>query len=303
MFPPHIPRALVAAALCALPAFATLTASAEPLPKTWQEHWFEHKELLKLVASNADVAIYFDAQVSPDAVKWIQPFMTKVWQYTKKTYGNFNPENRLYCIFHQGGYSGGHPSTYFDASHDFRDVIDCGPGPWDKPQYDVPSHEVGHIVEGASLGIHGSPTFPLWRDSKWCEIYQYDLYLGLGMRSEAQRLQRKFSDTQDDFPRPGTHWFRDWYFPIWSGYGHSKVLAFYFKLLSEYFPKKTEGGGKNQAYARDINWGEYVHFMSGAAGKDLKPLATKAFGWPSEWEEQYQAAKKDFPKIKYTPAL
>jgi hypothetical protein len=276
-------------------------ASRTP-PETWQEHWFEHKELLKRVDYNADVAIYFDARVKPEAKRWITPFMTKLWQYTKATYGPFGPEGRLYCIFHEGQYSGGHPSTYFDASHDFRNVSDSGPGPWDAPAYDIPSHEVGHVVEGASNGVHGSPAFPLWHDSKWIEIYQYDAYKALGMTADAQRLFDKFTATEDDFPRAGSHWFRDWYYPIWRDYGHAKVLAAYFKLLAKHYPKKTEGNGRTKAYAHDMNWGEYVHFMSGAAGRDLKPLATKAFGWPDEWERQYREAKKKFPLVRYFPA-
>ena len=51
-----------------------------------------------------------------------------------------------------------------------------------------------------------------------------------------------------------------------------------------------------------MNWGEFVHIMSGAAGQDLKLLATKAFGWPGEWEAQYEKARKDFPAIRYLPA-
>jgi hypothetical protein len=48
-----------------------------------------------------------------------------------------------------------------------------------------------------------------------------------------------------------------------------------------------------------MNWGEYIHFMSGAAGTDLKPLATTAFGWSDVREAQYQEAKKDFPAVTY----
>ncbi len=114
----------------------------------------------------------------------------------KATYGPFGDDPRLYCIFHQGNYSGGHPSTNFDASHDFRNVTDCGPGPWDNPSYDIPSHEIGRsIVEGASNGVHGSPAFGLWHDSKWIEIYQYDVYKAVGMEQDAKRLFDKFTAT------------------------------------------------------------------------------------------------------------
>jgi hypothetical protein len=50
---------------------------------------------------------------------------------------------------------------------------------------------------------------------------------------------------------------------------------------------------------RDMNWGEYVHFTSGAAGADLKQLATDAFGWPAEREQEWQQARQDFSQITY----
>jgi hypothetical protein len=62
----------------------------------------------------------------------------------------------------------------------------------------------------------------------------------------------------------------------------------YFELLAQHFPKNGDN------YSRAMNWGEFVHFWSGAAGVDLKPLATEAFGWPAEWETQYTKAKADF---------
>ena len=65
-------------------------------------------------------------------------------------------------------------------------MSDAGPRPWTEGNYDLASHEVSHIVEGASRGVHGSPAFGLWGDSKWAEFYQYDLYVGLGMDAKAR---------------------------------------------------------------------------------------------------------------------
>ena len=44
-----------------------------------------------------------------------------------------------------------------------------------------------------------------------------------------------------------------------------------------------------------MNWGEFIHFWSGAAGVSLKPLATAAFGWTSTFETQFNQARIDFP--------
>jgi hypothetical protein len=263
----------------------------DPPPATWQEHWFEHDQLLQLVDYNDTVAMYFDPDVNRSGTEWILPFMTSLWQYTKATYGDLGPD-RLYIVFHENKYSGGHPSTYFDDSHDFRNVTDCGPGPW-QSGYDIPSHEAGHIVESALHGVHGSPAFALWGDSKWMEFYQYDAYVALDMPAEAQRLFDKFTATSDDFPRAGTHWFRDWFYPLWRDHGHAQVMVKYFQLEAQYFPRNGHD------YARDMSFGEFVHFMSGAAGTNLKALATTAFGWPADREAEFLKARTDFPQITY----
>ena len=41
--------------------------------------------------------------------------------------------------------------------------------------------------------------------------------------------------------------------------------------------------------------------MSSAAGKDLRPLARRAFGWPADREAQFQAARAEFPALTYRP--
>ena len=265
-------------------------------PQTWTEHWFEHNQTLKLVDSNAWVVLYFDDDVDRSKTAWILPFMTKVWKYTVAHYGQYTDgqrDGRLFAIYHQGKYSGGHPSTYFDASHDYRNVSDVGPGPFPDGDFDISSHEVSHIVEGASRGVHNSPAFGIWHDSKWAEFYQFDLYTGLGMTTDANRVFDKFTNTVDDFPQAGTHWFRDWFYPLWKDHGGVQVMVNYYQLLKDRFPKN------GTAFSRDLNFGEFVHFMSGAAGTNLKAQATTAFGWPAAREAELTKAQKDFPNIGY----
>ena len=172
-------------------------------PETWQEHCFDHRELVKLVASNDDVALYFDDAMPRRGIAWMVPFVTKAWQYTKKTYGTFGPDPRLFLIFHQGKFGGGHPSTYFDESHDRRNATDCGLDNWDHSSIDVVSHEIGHIVEGANNDLEESPAFEIWHDSKWIEFYQFDLYMALGLKNDARRIFEKWSNQPDDFPQTG----------------------------------------------------------------------------------------------------
>lgn len=273
------------------------SASADIPPQSWQEHWFEHDRVVNRKYYNANTAIYFDEDVDT-AISWPNRYFDEVWQHVKDTYGHFgeNGHSRLFAIFHNGRYSGGHPSTYLDASHDYRNVIDVGPGPWADStgnNLDLPTHEVAHIVENASRGISGSPAFSIWRDSKWAEIFNYDVYVSLDMEQEAKRWHTMMMNNTDDFPRADTHWFRDWFYPIWKNHGKSQVLANYFELLASHFPHE------DGSYTRDLNWGEFIHFWSGAAETNLKPLAQDAFGWPEKWETQYQNARQEFDEISY----
>jgi hypothetical protein len=67
----------------------------------------------------------------------------------------------------------------------------------------------------------------------------------------------------------------------------------YFQLLSQYFPKT----GSN--YSRDLNWGEFVHFMSGAAQTNLKAQANTAFGPNFPTDAEFNAARTAFAQITY----
>jgi hypothetical protein len=275
-----------------------LQVNAPPL--NWQEHWFEHNQLVTRVYYDSILAVYYDKDVSR-TINWPFSFIKDVWQYTRKTYGyNFGTDPRLFAIFHTGKYSGGHPAYYYDAGYDNRNVIDCGSSlanAWaggSGNDLDLVTHEVGHIVEGAANGTKGSPAFSLWKDSKWMEIYIYDVYKGLGKTADADRWFNMMNNTVDNFPRANTQWFKNWFYPVYNQHGGSQVLNKFFKLLAAHFPKDG-----NQKFTRDMNWGEFIHFWSGAAGANLKGLATTAFGWPASWETEFNNARTQFNMINY----
>jgi hypothetical protein len=271
---------------------ATTTTGSGDLPTTWQERWLEHNQLLTRKSYDADLAVYYDKDM-PDQ-PWLHGYTAKLWRYTKQTYGGFsNP--RLAAIFHKGRYGGGHHANVFLADYDHRNVIDMG-ADWaetDTQSRDIISHEMAHIVEHSAYGIYRSPSFALWRDSKWAEIYQYDAYVGTGLTADAERWYASKMQTRDSFPRANTAWFKDWFYPLWRDHGHGVVLARYFELLSANYRQI------NGTYSGDLNWGEFVHFWSGAAGVNLKAQATNAFGWPDEWERQFVQAQQDFPDVHY----
>lgn len=272
-------------------------------PATWQEHWFEHSMLLSRVYYNDNIAVYYDDNMQK-SVTWPYQVMGDVWTYTKKTYGDFGPDPRLYLVYHLAGTSastldgGGHPASYFDASHDYHNTIDCGLGDWTNPgdeQLGMPVHEIGHIVCGASHGVQGSPSDVIWGDSKFMEIFIYDVYLNVGKQDAADRIYTQMQTQYDSFPRAGSQWFKNWFYPIYMSHGKAAVLNKYFALLSENFPRKANG----KEYSRNMNMGEFIHFWSGAAGVDLKAQAIIAFGWSTEWEAMLNNAREDFPKLKY----
>lgn len=271
---------------------------ADP-PATWTEHWFEHNQQLTRVFSNDQVAVYFDRDVDR-SITWPNTYLAKVWQYVKATYGGFGSESQLYAIFHTAKYSGGHPSTYFDDSHDRHNVIDVGSSAsnaWTSGQgndLDITTHEVAHIVEGAAKGVHGSPAFPIWGDSKWAEIFNYDVYKNLGMESDANRWYNLMINGHDNFPRANTYWFRDWFYPIYNQNGGKQVLNNFFQVLANNFRRN------GAEYQGSLNMGEFVHFWSGASGKNLRAQAETAFGWSQSYQNEFDRARSDFPNVNYS---
>ena len=100
---------------------------ADPPTTTWQEHWFDHRQLLRLYHSDEHCAIYADPDVHWAAVGWLPRFINVTWQYSKATSGDaFGPDPRIYSIHHAGRHGGGHAGYYISPVHDYHNVSDCG---------------------------------------------------------------------------------------------------------------------------------------------------------------------------------
>lgn len=279
-------------------------ANAGAPPKTWQEHWFAHKKLLKLVFYDHDLALYYDNGMDT-SIHWNHAQFAASWRYIKKNYGEYGDSSRLYVICHgippngtaeENSYGGGHPSPYYDPSHDYRNTIDCGLGAndWEHPTGDAirqPIHEMAHIVASSSYGMIHDISSDLWSDSKFAEIFIYDVLLNIGRADEASQVLRQMQTQYDDFPAPRTQWFKNWFYPIYGKYGKGAILARYFRELSKNVHDRSEG----------LNLGEFVHFFSGAAGTDLSGQASIAFGkaWDEQAKAQFKKAQSDYPKVKY----
>ncbi len=281
----------------------------ETSPLTWQEDWKNHTDLVTRVYYSRNTVVYYDRHMNKNLV-WPFAFLDTVWGYVKAKYGEFGKnigqDDRLYAVFHTANpaYGGGHPAAYFDNSHHYRNVVDCGLGngldgwaeDWGE-RTGLLVHEIGHIVEGGSKGIKESPAFDIWGDSKWAEIFAYDVFKGIGRTRDMRDTYNDCIDKADPFPTVGSWWFRDWYFPIYEQYGGVRVLNKFFDLLAENFPKAPYQNLK--VYTRRMTMGEYIHFMSAAAGANLQPLVTKAFGWKTEWTTMLSNAKMSYPGLTY----
>ncbi len=275
-------------------------AGAPAAPAMWQEHWFEHNQLLKKVADTEDDVIYFDDNVGMSCAGWVQPFVSAMWQYTKKTYG-VPGDPRIFVVLHAGRYTGDHEASIFDGTHDFHNVIDIGRdiSAWVTPANAyVIAWSAGLLLEKSALGVDTLPSVGVTQ-TQFGYFFAYDILKAVGMSSAADAWLKSLMVYTVDHPRVGTFWSRDWYYPLWRDHGGAAVFARFIQLVGERYPKVPRDDKRGMMFAPAMNWGEYIHFMSGAAGTDLKSLATKAFGWPAGRDTEYAQAKLDFPTIKY----
>jgi hypothetical protein len=273
-------------------------------PKNKKENWLGRDNLMTRTFYDDQIAVYA-AEDADTTIKWWRPTINKVWKYTKDNYGYFGDYQRLNIAVHgteyiPGGYFMGQPVSYLDPATGKQNVIEIDAANWNDPiMIAVMTHEIGHIVEGASDRVQGSPSFNTWGDSKWQDIFIYDVFLGLKMTKEADAWYDQYQQDVVKYPRPGTQWFKNWWVPIYTQYGKTALLVKYFKLLADNFPKEKNANGSDE-FTRSMNMGEFIHFWSGAAGTNLKQQATIAFGWSMEWEQQLKNAQEDFPNVKYT---
>ncbi len=280
-------------------------------PLTWQEHWGYHQLLVSRVFNDENVVAYYDDSM-PRTLTWPYKTLSDSWAYLKKTYGTIGPDPHIYLIAHgiidsESKLGGGHPAGYFDPSHDYRNVLDCGLGPddWKYPTAQaigIPIHEIGHIITGNTHGVNGSPSDAIWGDSKFMEIFIYDVYLNIGRKDEADRLYHQMltQDPYTPFPGmiyPGVRWFQDWFYPLYSQYGKGALLNRYFGVLADNYPQINHVFTRN----RDMNLGEFVHFWSGATGVNLQDQAALTFDafWDESAVAQFKQAQVDFPNVKY----
>jgi hypothetical protein len=259
-------------------------------PRTWKP---DDRELTRVFYDD-DVAIYYDDLIDP-SVAWTHKFVGDTWRYIKDYY-QCTPDLRLYAVFYGDG-GGGTVGYYYSDSFDYNNTIitysDNMAGEGDLIK-DVILHEMFHVVEtiafGADSNSAGYGDYPngIWGDSQFAPIFQYDIYRQFGMTRSANQWKNDMAGFNWDKPIPNTYWSRDWFLPIYEQYGEGAVLREFFKLVAEHFPDD-----------RKLNFGEFIHFFSGAAGANLKELGQNAFGWNETFENEWNAAREEFPMLTY----
>ncbi|MBS1718901.1 MAG: hypothetical protein JST35_00470 [Armatimonadetes bacterium] len=255
-----------------------------------------------------ELAVYYGEGMDPQ-VNWMNDYTREVWRYMRRTYGSFGPDPRMYVVAHTNkAFNYATINNRFDEGFGWRNVIDLG-GSWDwhKPaqlNYEVITHELAHIVEGASKNTKDSPSFEFWGDGPWPEIFIFDVYTKLGRKDWSDNWYQRLQTSRNSHYGGGQrfYFFRDWFYPIYQNHGGIETFNRYFDLLAKYFPKReiTVGGGaKALTYARRATFGEVLHFFSAAARFDLREQYAKAFGWGPKIQEEWNKARTDFPALKY----
>jgi hypothetical protein len=281
-------------------------------PTTWQETgWYGgHDRPLTRRPLDSDIAMYVDQYVTPTSVDWLRPILNQNFIYAKSAYGSFS-DQYLYVVAEQDGrpedvndlYGIGGLVGYDDPIGTHKNITFAASGNWadqnDGWNVGALTHELAHVVEATHDGWFESPSFSAWGDSKWADIFIWDVYSHSTLLSPTfvNNTFNEHNQITDDY---GNYWFRDFLYPLYAGtLGNTDpsrkggaLYDRYFDLLVQYLPKlDSRYAGKN------MTLGEFIHFMSGAAQVNLEAQAKIAFRWTPELELQLANAQLMFPEV------
>jgi hypothetical protein len=307
----------------ASPSAVTLpvTTPSDPSPSTLKETgWYgSHNDNLYRIYSSPTLQVFHDeweTKATSTSIQWLTPALEEAWAYTKSLYRLYSGP-QLFTILNAAGdqpthdaYGVGGALYSYAANNGYRNSIFTMSDGWDVADYSDWGfrsliHELGHVVESNNHETMKSPTYNVWGDSRWGEIFMFDVYKHLASvpstgvtLAHAEELRSAWWDARDEF---GGQWLQAWYYPIYmgtlgnatTGKNGGAFLAKYFELLSRYYPKTAN------MYARDVNLGEYIHFCSAAAGIDLSAAAREAFRLDRRpaVEAQIARAQLEFPEV------
>jgi hypothetical protein len=275
-------------------ALALETEAQDP-PTEWRErHWHDLADKkLPRVYFNDKIAVYWSEDIKSKTIPNAKrDFLTKVWTYITKTYGQFGNDSRLHVVCHEvEGKVGWYGGSYMHEQYDNKNVISVifTSGIWSGDFWESNWIDLvlamAPIVGDAYGGVEGDPTERIWKKT-WTRIFAYDVFKGMGDEKRAKEVNDRYSN---ELPE----WYGKWFSKIWK----QNFLKEYFQLLVQYWPK--ERGANFPRYSRELTFGEYLHFTSGALKRDLIDEYKNAFDWDEETEEELKGAKSEFRQVRY----
>ena len=306
-------------------ASGTVSRTTSPFsgpPDTWQENWHNNSRLLYKRPSTSNVAFYIDQYLKDDkgetTADWLIPYLDQAVARIKTTYGSLG-DPLIYVIANQDKDGLEHPpaasALHFHPESAYRNVAFSTGDDWrhytdsDKSDWFVESltHEMGHIVESMNNGIHGSPSNPVWGDDRFADILHWDLFLNMTEHRpnfRAEQKTRMLDKMKDD---NSVQWFKNLWLPLYDGLlGNprkgSAIMPKYFELLAQNLPQIDgtygyDDGADHRYGNRELNLGEFIHFLSGAAGVDLEERAKQTFRWTPEVELEFVNAQLAYPAV------
>ncbi|WP_162558755.1 discoidin domain-containing protein [Robertkochia solimangrovi] len=270
-----------------LPEAVINTDPADAPPRGLTESWFEHTDSLNRQYYESNIAVYYDAEVDR-SIEWPFTFSENVWNSALDTYGSIG-NDILYAIYHGESVTGLNYLTYFSSVVD-GSLIDLPVSGVEMTEEEMTAiiSQIGYLIEFSSNGLEGSPASVIW-ETEFNKIFVFSIYEGLEMEAEAEIVKSSYAGTTLN----GVSWFSEWYLPLYETYGGKAMLANFFNILSQNYA--TDG----DSYAKDMDFGEYIHFMSGATGADLQPMAEEVFGWTDADQAQLLQARVTYPNLAY----
>lgn len=259
-------------------------------PLFLEESWNGHEGKLFRYFLDDNVAVYYPETVTED-ISWPYLFASNVWSQVRSSFTGFN-DDILHVVLHKDDVNSFAVNKYNNEAGVHIIDLTLASEEDNTSDRDAIIKEISKIVETSAFGIDRSPASIIWMD-QWEKFFLYNTYIDLGLEEDAQRVLDANLNVASNFPVENTFWIRDWFYPLYQEYGEAVVLNNFFRSLSQHF-FIIEG-----AYERDLTFGEFVHFWSGAAGEDIQPIAEEAFGWNDDFQQQLIQARTDFPNVNY----
>lgn len=302
---------------------APATVSTLTPKKEFKDKWENYKlwildepATFTKVEEIGNTAFYIiDGYKKDDVNQIYYDFYAANWEYVFQCYGDELSDSRLHVLLIPTEGGGGLASIYDyrSSSSEYTNMVYIKANKdWFKNRsesgyaYDVMAHELCHIIEGVGGGYNGSMFYPVWGDSKWAEILQFDIFTALGSpRAASWHNGYMTGSGACNYPNNErvNYWYRDFFYPTYDKYGKTEVLKKFWKLQKEHYRMKNgnfQGSPENPGGRGNL--GELIHFWSGACEVDVKPYAMNAFGWNEQYEMWLQKAKSDYPGITYADA-